>query len=64
MIDVEAIRRRWAPAFNGYVDLSKVEHETLREKLEGALGDLHEALREIETLRRGRDTLPAPEPTS
>jgi len=50
-VDLAPIKERWAPVFNGFIDLTKVGQETLREKFVLMLLDVDALIREVVRLR-------------
>jgi len=51
-VDLAAIKERWAPVFNGFIDLKRVSEGTIREKFVLMLLDVDALVREVERLAR------------
>lgn len=45
MVDLQAIADRWAPVFNGFINLNRVSADELREKLGEMAEDIHDLLK-------------------
>lgn len=55
--DLTSIRKRWAPAFDGFASTTDLPLDGVREKLTQALDDVHELLKLAELLRDFGDSL-------